>query len=256
MKKTALVTGGTRGIGLGIATELARTGFTMVVNGIRDEPEVSRTLDHLRSFGQEVYYIRGDISVTGERESLFHRALEAAGQLNILVNNAGVAPLERKDLLETSEESFDRVMGINLRGPFFLTQLVAGYLVDKKRKDPGFEACIINISSISATVASVSRGEYCISKAGVSMATRLWATRLGEEDIPVYEVQPGIIDTDMTSRVKDQYLRQIQEGLTIQKRIGIPEDVGKVVATLARGELPYANGQVIVVDGGLTIPRL
>ena len=183
MKKTALVTGGTRGIGLGIATELARTGFTMVVNGIRDEPEVSRTLDHLRSFGQEVYYIRGDISLTGERESLFHRALEAAGQLNILVNNAGVAPLERKDLLETSEESFDRVMGINLRGPFFLTQLVAGYLVDKKRKDPGFEACIINISSISATVASVSRGEYCISKAGVSMATRLWATRFWSASI-------------------------------------------------------------------------
>jgi NAD(P)-dependent dehydrogenase (short-subunit alcohol dehydrogenase family) len=256
MGNTALITGGTRGIGLGIATELARSGFSMVLNGIREEPAVIDTLDQLRSVGREIYYVQGDISVTGQREALHDRAIQLLGKINILVNNAGVAPLERRDILETTPESYDRVMEINLKGPFFLTQLVARHMVEKKEEDPGFEAAIINISSISASVASINRGEYCISKAGVSMASRLWAIRMGAYDIPVYEVQPGIVDTDMTSAVKDTYKRLIEEGLCIQKRMGTPEDVGKVVAALAKGDLPYATGQVIRVDGGLTIPRL
>jgi NAD(P)-dependent dehydrogenase (short-subunit alcohol dehydrogenase family) len=256
MERRALVTGGTRGIGLGIATELARSGFTIAVNGVREESEVSESLNLLRSFGQGIYYIRGDISIEEERRAIYEKTIRALGRINILVNNAGVAPLERKDLLRTSSESYDRVMDINLKGPFFLTQMVARHMVEIKMVDPGFDAFIINISSISASVASVNRGEYCISKAGISMASRLWASRLGEFNIPVYEVQPGIIDTDMTKAVKESYLKLIEDGLSIQRRIGTPEDVGRVVAALARGELPYSSGQVIRVDGGLTIPRL
>jgi len=256
MEKTALITGGTRGIGMGIARELARSGFMLVVNGIREESKVADALDRLGSYGPGVVYIRGDISDAAQREALYDKTIQKLGKLNILVNNAGVAPLERRDLLETTPESYDRVMDINLKGPFFLTQLVARHMVEKKAEDTGFEACIINISSISATVASINRGEYCISKAGVSMASRLWASRLGGVDIPVYEVQPGIIETEMTSAVKDTYLKRIGEGLCIQNRMGTPEDVGKVVAALAKGELPYATGQVVRVDGGLTTPRL
>ena len=166
------------------------------------------------------------------------------------MNNAGIAPRVRADILKASEESYDRVMEVNLKGPYFLTQAVANWMIAQKREDEAFEGCIVNISSISATVASPSRGEYCISKAGVSMATRLWAVRLAEFGIHVYEIRPGIIQTDMTSTVKEKYDRLIAEGLTLQPRWGYPEDVGRAVAALVRG------GQVIMIDGGLTIPRL
>ena len=176
--------------------------------------------------------------------------------MNLLVNNAGMAPRERKDVLETSELSFHEVMDVNLSGPFFLTQQVARHMLEKKGSDPGFSACIVNISSVSASLASVNRGEYCISKAGMSMMTQLFAVRLGESDIPVYEIRPGVTSTDMTAGVKEKYDRMIEEGLTLQRRWGVPGDVGKVVASLARGDLAYSTGQVIMVDGGMTIGRL
>ncbi|MEN8228353.1 MAG: 3-ketoacyl-ACP reductase [Bacteroidota bacterium] len=256
MNRTALVTGGSRGIGLGIARELAMNGFDLVINGVREEERVKKPLDELRSFGIKVMYLRGDISDREHRQSIFKQAIETFGSLNVLVNNAGVAPNARMDLLEATEESYDRVMNINLKGPYFFTQLIASHMVKRKSEDSQFMAAIINISSISATTASTNRGEYCISKAGISMATRLWAVRLGEYGIPVYEIQPGIIQTDMTSAVKEKYDGLIAEGLCVQKRWGLPGDVGKVAAAMANGSMPYSTGQVVLVDGGLTLPRL
>jgi 3-oxoacyl-[acyl-carrier protein] reductase len=174
----------------------------------------------------------------------------------VLVNNAGVAPQVRADILEATEESFDRVMRINLRGPYFLTQACANWMIAQKTSDLTFHGCIINISSISATAASVNRGEYCISKAGVGMATRLWAARLGEFDIPVYEVRPGLIKTDMTTGVEAKYDKLLAGGLAIQRRWGTPEDVGRVVAALTRDGFSYSTGQIITVDGGMTLSRL
>jgi NAD(P)-dependent dehydrogenase (short-subunit alcohol dehydrogenase family) len=173
-----------------------------------------------------------------------------------LVNNAGVAPKVRADLLETSEESYDFVMNTNLRGVFFLTQAFARDMVAAKKADASFSGCIINITSISATVVSIIRGEYCIAKAGLSMLSQLFATRLGADGIPVYEVRPGVIKTDMTAGVTDKYDKLIAGGLCVQPRWGVPDDIGKSVAALARGDFPFSTGQVVMVDGGLTIPRL
>jgi len=256
MKKTALVTGGTRGIGLGIARELARSGFALALNGVREPNDVKAALEEIRDEGAEVIYIRGDLALAKERQAILDGVIDAFGYLNILVNNAGIAPTQRKDLLEATEESYDRVMEINLKGPYFLTQLFARHMIEQKEMNDQFSGCIINVSSISATVASINRGEYCISKAGISMATRLWAVRLGDYNIPVYEIQPGVISTDMTKGVKEKYDRLIADGLCVQKRWGLPEDVGKVAAAMASGSMPYATGQAVVVDGGLTIPRL
>ena len=256
MKRTALVTGGSRGIGLGVARELAKAGFNLAINGVRDEIQVSESVSELRSLGAEAIYIRGNISLAVDRELILKKVVETFGHLNVLVNNAGIAPRERKDILEAGEESYDHVMDVNLKGPYFLTQIIARHMVEAKLEDAAFQACIINVSSISSTVASVNRGEYCVSKAGISMATKLWAVRLGEYDIPVYEIRPGIIKTDMTSGVEAKYDQLIGEGLCVQKRWGTPEDVGKVAVAMARGSLPYSTGQVVTVDGGLTIPRL
>ncbi len=256
MRKTALVTGGSRGIGLGIAEELALAGYNLAINGIREEEDIRETLDELRTHGTAVIYTRGDISIGDNRLSIFNQVIQSFGHLNLLVNNAGVAPAQRMDILEATEQSYDRVLDINLKGPYFFTQLIAKHMVEQKMKDPGFHATIINVSSISATMASTNRGEYCISKAGVAMSTKLWAVRLGAYEIPVYEIQPGVIDTDMTSGVKDKYDRLIADGLCVQKRWGLPADVGKVAASMATGSMPYSTGQVVLVDGGLTIPRL
>ncbi len=174
----------------------------------------------------------------------------------MLVNNAGVAPEIRADILDASPESFDRLININLRGPYFLTQSAAKWMVEQKQSDEKFRGCIVNVSSISATVASTNRGDYCISKAGIAMATRLWAARLAEFNVDVYEVRPGVIATDMTAGVKEKYDALINCGLTIEKRWGTPDDVGKAVAALARGEIPYATGQVLNIDGGISIQRL
>lgn len=256
MKRVALITGGSRGIGLGIALQLAANGFDLAINGTRSEDEAADALKQLKGFGNDVIYCRGNISSAADRENIMHQAESHYGNLHVLVNNAGVAPKERRDILEATEESFDNVISTNLKGTYFLMQKAANWMVAQKKNDPEFMACIINIGSISATVASVNRGEYCISKAGLSMAAQLFAVRLGEFNIPVFEVRPGVIRTDMTAGVQEKYDKLIEAGLCVQKRWGEPEDVGKVVAALAKGDFMYSTGQVIMVDGGLTIPRL
>lgn len=256
MQKSALITGGGRGIGLGIAQSLAAEGTAIAILDVLPQDSIQKNLDQLKAEGVPVLYCQGDVTSAADRQDALDRIKAEFGHLNILVNNAGVAPKERKDILEATEESFERLMRINLQGPYFLTQLVANHMIEQKKADPGFPAAIINISSISSTVASPSRGEYCISKAGVSMATMLWAARLGEYDIPVYEIRPGVIQTDMTAAVKDKYDKLIGEGLCHQKRWGFPEDIGRAAAMLARGDLAYSTGQVIMIDGGMTVQTL
>ncbi|MDH3246302.1 MAG: 3-ketoacyl-ACP reductase [Saprospiraceae bacterium] len=255
MKRNALITGGSRGIGLGIAMALALEGWNLAINGVRDESQVD-SLKELKDEGVKVWYCQGDISSSTSRQEIINKALDGLGSINVLVNNAGIAPKDRSDLLDISEDSYDRVLNTNLRGTFFLTQLVARKMIQHKSEDPDFQACIINISSISATLASPERGQYCISKAGMSMLTKLFAIRLGQHNIPVFEIRPGIIATDMTSGVKEKYDKKIAEGLTVAGRWGQPEDVGKAVKSLVCGDLNYSTGQVLMVDGGLTIERL
>ena len=256
MRKSALITGGGRGIGLGIAQALAAEDTAITILDVLPQDSVQENLDELKKSGVPVIYCQGDVTSSEDRLAALDRIKAEFGHLNFLVNNAGVAPRERKDILEASEASFARLMRINLQGPYFLTQLVANHLIEKKQADANFASAIINISSISATVASPSRGEYCVSKAGVSMSTMLWAARLGEFDIPVYEIRPGVIKTDMTSAVQEKYDRLISEGLTHQKRWGFPEDIGRAAAMLARGDLAYSTGQVIMIDGGMTVQTL
>ncbi len=256
MNKVALITGAGQGIGLGIAMALAQEGCDIAVMDIHPDEAVISALSELRNQGAEVLYCRADVTDSEARARALDTIGAKFGCLNVLVNNAGVAPKVRADILDATEESYNWVMGINLRGPYFLTQAVANWMIAQQEADPSFESCIVNISSISATVASPSRGEYCISKAGVSMATQLWAVRLGEFNIPVYEIRPGVIKTAMTKTVQDKYDRLIDDGLTLQARWGYPEDIGKAVAALVRGDFPYSTGQVIMVDGGLTVPRL
>lgn len=256
MNRVALITGGSRGIGLGIAEQLAGNGFDLAVNGMRPSNETGDVIEKLKRFGNDVIYCQGNISSSSDRENIIQQVKQHYRRLHLLVNNAGIAPKERRDILDATEESFDDVMSVNLKGNYFLTQRAANWMIEQRKNDNGFKACIVNISSISATVVSVNRGEYCVSKAGVGMATQLFAVRLGEFNIPVFEVRPGVIYTDMTAGVKEKYDKLIEEGLCVQKRWGLPEDVGKVVASLAKGDFNYSTGQVIMVDGGLTIPRL
>lgn len=256
IRPVALITGGTRGIGLGIARSLAKEGYDLALNGVRAPDSVQPALEALRAQWGRVAYIQADISQPSGREMLVKAVQEQFGRLNVLVNNAGIAPPVRADILEASEESFDTVLNINLRAPYFLTQAVARWMIAQKQSSPDYNGCIVFITSISATIASTNRGEYCISKAGLAMAAQLWAVRLAEYDIPVYEVRPGIIQTDMTAPVRERYDRLIAEGLALQRRWGTPEDVGKAVAMLVRGDLPYSTGAIIMVDGGLTVARL
>ena len=256
MKKVALVTGGSRGIGLGIAKELAKNGYDLAINGVRPETALGDVLKSLQDAGADAIYCQGDLASPADRKKIIEKVKGHFGKLNVLVNNAGIAPRERRDILEATEESFDEVISTNLKGNYFLTQQAANWMIALKKEDPEFAACIVNVSSISATVASVNRGEYCISKAGISMATQLFAVRLGEFNIPVFEVRPGVISTDMTSGVKEKYDKMIEQGLCVTPRWGYPEDVGKVVGALAAGNFLYSTGQVIMVDGGLTLPRL
>jgi NAD(P)-dependent dehydrogenase (short-subunit alcohol dehydrogenase family) len=251
-----LITGGARGIGLGIARGLAQEQFDIVINDLHEELAVAAALEGLRKLGAQALYVRADVADPAARERMLTRIKEAFGRLNVLVNNAGVAPAVRADILEATEESFERLIRINLQGPYFLTQAAAQWMIEQRRNDSDFEGCIINISSISAAVASPTRGEYCISKAGVSMATKLWAVRLAEFGIPVYEVRPGIIKTDMTAAVTAKYDKLIGEGILLQPRWGLPEDVGRAVAMMVRGDIAYSTGQVVMVDGGFTVQRL
>ena len=254
MKKVALITGGSRGIGLGIAKCLAKEGWSLAINGVRSAEEVN--LQVLKDYGIQVQYCQGNVALSDDRLKIWRKIEETFGYVNVLVNNAGVAPQTRDDLLDLTEESYDRVMKINLKGPFFLTQLIAKEMINARQNSPDFPAAIVNISSISATLASVNRGQYCISKSGMGMMTKLFAIRLGEVGIPVYEVRPGVIYTDMTSAVKEKYDDLLSAGLCLTPKWGQPEDVGNAVAALVRGDFSYSTGQVFMVDGGLTVPRL
>lgn len=250
--RTALVTGGIRGIGYGIATELAKKGFTVIVGSIEQEDEKTRSaMAELQKISPDSIYMRCDIGSTSDRIALIDGIYEKFGRLDCLVNNAGVAPKVRGDLLEMREENFDFVMDINLRGTFFLTQ----YAAKKMAQGEGFR-CVIFITSISADTSSIMRGEYCMSKAGLHMAATLFADRLASEGINVYELRPGIIETDMTAVVKDKYEAMIDGGLLPIKRMGKPKDVGLMAAALADGAFAYSTGDVIGADGGFHISRL
>ena len=262
MPKVALVTGGNRGIGLGITRRLLADGYAVAILATRPEP--TELLDELSAAGPagapaEVLYVQGSVAELADHDRYVTAALEAWGRIDLLVNNAGVAPSVRADLLEAGAESFDRVLGINLRGPYFLTQRVANAMIERRDDDASDDApigTIINVSSISATTVSTNRGEYCVSKAGVSMGTQLFAARLAPEGIVVYEVRPGVIATDMTAGVTEKYDKLLADGLAPNPRWGRPSDVAGAVAILASGQTPYSTGEVFHVDGGMHIPRL
>ncbi len=255
-KPVALVTGAGRGIGRGIAERLAESGFDLVIDDVHEIENVQDTITSLQAKGANELYAKADISILADRKKLITLCKEKFGRLDLLVNNAGVAPKQRMDILEATEESFDRVLTINLKGPYFLTQLVANWMIDQKRANPERDFHIINIASISSYTSSTGRGEYCISKAGISMMTKLYADRLAEYGIHVYEIRPGIIATDMTSAVKEKYDKLINGGLLPIRRWGYPEDIAKAVAAIALGHLPYSTGEVINVDGGFHLQRL
>ncbi len=255
-KRVALITGGTRGLGLGIAEQLAADGFALAINGRRPHEDIAPVVERLQGLGTEVIYCQADVANADSRQQMVDQIRQSFGRLDVLVNNAGVAPNERADILEATEASFDRLMEINLKGPYFLTQLVANWMVEQREADKDFAGTIVNISSVSAELASDNRGDYCISKAGISMATKLWAMRLAEYGIQVYEVRPGIFRTDMTGGVKEKYDKLLANGLTLDPRWGDPAELGRAVGLLVSGELSYATGNVLTVDGGMTLPRL
>jgi NAD(P)-dependent dehydrogenase (short-subunit alcohol dehydrogenase family) len=252
----ALVTGSSRGIGRGIALELAREGYDVLVNYV-SRPEAAREVQaQIAALGRRAEIFAASVADPAAREGMVDFALQSFGRVDLLVNNAGIAPRERRDILEATESSYDEVMNTNLKGPYFLTQRVANEMIRLLRAGVVPSARIVFVTSISAYTASTNRGEYCLSKAGLSMAVALFADRLAEFNIPVFEVRPGIIATDMTGPVKEKYDRLIAEGLYPQRRWGYPEDVGKAVAAIARGYLDFSTGQVIEVAGGFGVRRL
>lgn len=251
MKKVAIVTGASRGIGKAISLKLASLGFTVVAAARATEEKAAEYIGQLKAISPESVYVPTDISDAAARKNLIDTAFATFGGLDILVNNAGVAPLERNDILQMKEESMDRLLDINLKGTFFLTQYAANRMIEAKCGD-----MIINVTSMSAYTASISRGEYCISKAGLAMVTDLFAVRLAEYGINVYEIRPGIIRTDMTAAVTEKYEKMIAGGLLPIDRMGMPEDIAKAVAALAQGMLPYSTGEVINIDGGFHLRTL
>lgn len=260
-KGTALITGASRGIGRGIALELARHGYDIAATATQANPaETEKGLFEVKArveeMGQECLPLGGDIALREDHARMIQAALDRFGRIDVLVNNAGVAPLQRLDILECSEESYDRVMGINLRGPFFFTQSVARAMIDGLTSDCERRPCIIFITSISSDTASPNRAEYCISKAGLSGAAQNFAVRLAEFGINVYELRPGIIATDMTEKVQEKYDKLIGEGLLLTPRWGTPQDIGKAVTALAEGYFDYATGAVIEIGGGFSVKRL
>ena len=254
--RVALVTGGSRGIGRGIAVALGAQGWTVVVNYRGNAQAAAECVSLVETAGGQAQALQGDIGQREDLDCLIEQILTGHGRIDLLVNNAGMAPRQRNDILDMTEDSYDEVMNVNLKGPFFLTQTVAKNMI-KLRKDGVIEGGnIINIGSMSAYVSSVSRAEYCVSKAGMGMMTKLYADRLADESINVYEIRPGIIATDMTSVVTSKYDKLIAEGLTPIRRWGQPDDVAKICVAIAEGYLPFSTGEVINVDGGIHIQRL
>lgn len=256
MRRVAVITGSRRGIGRGIAKELGKNGYYVIVSATKDTAD--DVIEEFRGEGIECEYIRCNVVDSEERKHLIDTVCEKFGRLDILVNNAGVAPKVKMDVLETTEESYDRVVNTNARSMYFMTQLAAGrmvsYIKDGALED--YHPKIINISSISAYATSTNRGEYCVSKAAISMTTKLFADRLAEYGIPVFEVRPGFILTDMMNASKERFGKMIEEGLTPIKRWGYPQDVADCVAVLASGRLDFATGQILNADGGYHLRRL
>ncbi len=254
--QVAIVTGGSRGIGRGIVLALAERGWSITVNYRGNAEAAQETAAAVEAAGGRALVVQADIGSAADRERLVTETLARFGRIDLLVNNAGMAPRVRRDLLEATEESYDEVMAVNLKGPFFLTQRVAHAMIEAQAAGTVESPKIINISSISAYAASVNRGEYCISKAGMSMMTALFADRLAAHGINVYEIRPGVTETDMTSGVKEKYDKMISEGLTPIQRWGKPDDIARAVIALAEGSFPFSTGEVINVDGGFHLRRL
>lgn len=260
-RRVALVTGASRGIGRAIAVELGRIGYDVLINFRANQVEAETTRQLVRDeTGPEarIEIFAADVASASDRERLLDHAKDVFGRLDLLVNNAGIAPEKRVDLLDATIESFDHLLDVNLKGPFFLSQSVARWMIEQKSSATitGYTPAIINIGSVSAYAASPERAEYCVSKAGLAMMTSLYAARLASEGINVYEVRPGVIATDMTAKVKEKYDQRIADGLTPISRWGTPEDVAKAVAVMASGSLPFSTGEVINVDGGFHLRRL
>jgi NAD(P)-dependent dehydrogenase (short-subunit alcohol dehydrogenase family) len=257
--KTALVTGASRGIGRGIALELARAGCRVAINYAGNAEAAAEALAQVKAAGGDGFTVQGDVAVAADRERLVAETLRTFGRIDLLVNNAGVAPNVRADVLETGEQSFDRLFAINLKGPYFLTQLVAKQMLQQERDAEGFRGRIVNITSISVYTASINRGDYCVVKAGLAMMTKLFADRLANDGINVYEIRPGVIATDMTGGVKEKYDKLIlrdQPGITPIRRWGRPEDIGRAVRAIAEDRFPFSTGAVFDVDGGFHLHRL
>jgi len=256
-KPVAVITGASRGIGRAVTISLAAEGFDIAAIARSIDSEGMETLGpEVEKHGTSFFPIGLDISCTACHKEVVSNILDRYGRIDFLVNNAGVAPLQRADVIDLSEESYDRVMNINLKGPVFFAQKIAREMIWIKQIITDYKPKIVFISSVSAVMGSTNRSEYCISKAGLSMATTIFAARLSKEGILVYEVRPGIIQTDMTARVKDKYDKMIEDGLIPQKRWGLPEDIGKAVASLARGDWDFSTGTVFEVSGGLNIRTL
>jgi NAD(P)-dependent dehydrogenase (short-subunit alcohol dehydrogenase family) len=252
----AIVTGSSRGIGRAIAVALGRAGYSVVVNCTRNKEAAEEVATHIRATGGEAMVVVASVADRQQHKILLDRTREAYGDLQVLVNNAGITSPGRKDLLEATEENWDAVFDTNLKGPFFLTQLAAKQMIAARQAGRIDCATIVNISSISAFTVSTNRADYCLTKAAMHMMTQLFATRLADDGIRVYEVCPGVIATDMTAAVRDKYDRLIGEGLTPIRRWGEPEDVAKAVIALVRGDFPFSTGERIHVDGGFHIRRL
>lgn len=256
-KPVAVITGASRGIGRAVALSLAREGFDIAAIARSVDSEGMEYLGReVEKIGAEFFPVGLDISCTNCHKEVVQNILNRYGRIDILVNNAGVAPLQRNDLLDMSEESYDRVMNINLRGPVFFAQKIAREMIWHKQQINNYKPVIVFITSVSATLTSINRAEYCVSKAGLSMATALFADRLSADDIRVYEIRPGVIQTDMTAKIKEKYDKLIKEGLIPQKRWGLPEDIGKAVASISRGDWDYSTGIIFEISGGLNIHRL
>jgi 3-oxoacyl-[acyl-carrier protein] reductase len=257
-KKNAFVTGGSSGIGKSICLMLAKRGYNIIFSHFdRDNSKADDTANELREFGFGVDYFKANSADKKDREKLIEFIFSKFEKIDLLVNNAGIAPPKRMDILETTEESFDLLISVNLKGPFFITQSIAPRMVEDKKKFKNYDPIIVNLSSVSSFASSPSRGEYCISKAGVSMMTKLYADRLAEYEIPVFEICPGIIYTDMTKPVKERYDDLIfNKDLLPQKRWGYPEDIAKVVDAIITGAFSYSTGQQFFVDGGFHFRRL
>ena len=254
MKQVALVTGSSRGIGLGTAKALAAEGFAVALNGPEDNAELSAAVQEVAELGNGAVGVPFDVIDAGAYEAAMDKAEQALGPLTTLVNNAGVGVLSRGDPLDVSEESWDRCLTINSKAVFFLTQAFAKRLIDRQRPANVFYS-IVNVTSSNADAVAVPRAEYCASKAAAAMVSKTWAARLGQENIAVYDVRPGLINTDMTAPVIEQYEKRAKDGLTLFPRVGQPKDVGTIIASLASGKLPYTTGQAIFADGGMLVPR-